>query len=93
MQNIPSHALDIRHMFRATPEQTEIMKFNTNDNIVTVTLILQDSIPTTSGSKKVKDLTANDIVIMKDGIAEVHCAIQSIVTDKGNATIQLMLIE
>ena len=88
-QNIPSHALDIRHMFRATPEYTEIMKFNTSDNIVIVTLILQDSIPTLDGLKKVKDLIQDDIVIMKNGANEVQCKIQSIVIDKGEATITL----
>ena len=64
LQNIPSHALDIRHMFRATPEQTEVLKLESADNLVTVKLIYQDSVPTPDGLKKVKDLQIEDVVIM-----------------------------
>lgn len=89
LQNIPSHALDIRHMFRATPEQTEVLKLESADNLVTVKLIYQDSVPTPDGLKKVKDLQIEDVVIMKNGTTEIQTKVQSIVKDKGKATIQL----
>jgi len=89
LQNIPSHALDIRHMFRATPEQTEVLKLESADNLVTVELIYQDSVPTPDGLKKVKDLQFEDVVIMKNGTTEIQTKVQSIVKSKGRATIQL----
>ena len=89
LQNIPSHALDIRHMFRATPEQTEVLKLESADNLVTVKLIYQDSVPTPDDLKKVKDLQIEDVVIMKNGTTEIQTKVQSIVKDKGKATIQL----
>lgn len=89
LQNIPSHAVDIRHMFRATPEQTEVLKLESTDNLVTVELIYQDSVPTPEGLKKVKDLQFEDVVIMKNGAIEIQTKVQSIVKSKGRATIQL----
>lgn len=76
-------------MFRATPEQTEVLKLESADNLVTVELIYQDSVPTPDGLKKVKDLQFEDVVIMKNGTTEIQTKVQSIVKSKGRATIQL----
>lgn len=38
MQNIPSNAMDIRHMFRATPTLDDTLEVECNDNIVQFTI-------------------------------------------------------
>lgn len=51
MQNIPSHALDIRHMFRASPENEEIIDVMQPDELNDD----QDSVVVLSGVDKVQD--------------------------------------
>lgn len=88
MQNIPSHALDIRHLFRATPEQTEVIKL-TESNSVSVTLGKYDSIPTSNGPKKVKDIQQDDIVILQEDNVDAPFRVESIQLKTGQATITL----
>lgn len=83
VQNIPSHALDIRHMFRATPEQTEIVKVDNN----AIKLSIWDSIPTDSGMKKVKDLKVDDKIIMSEDNQDTMCSVISIDSKEGMSTI------
>lgn len=88
MQNIPSHATDIRHMFRATPEQKENINIKTNENnTATFTLSLYDSVPTPNGITKVNKLQENDIIVMKNGTENVNMTIASITSEKDKATI------
>lgn len=58
LQNIPSHALDIRHMFRATPEMNEDIKYNSELNIR-----IHDSLETENGWKYGDEITQNDIIL------------------------------
>ena len=88
MQNIPSHALDIRHMFRATPEYTESIKVE--DKVV---LLNCDSIPTTEGSKKVRDVSDGDIIVMQNNDTDVNCIVTSVVSESGKSTIMFKIQE
>jgi len=75
-------------MFRATPQQTELINVPQLDSNPSVTLILEDKLNTPSGKVKVRDLKEGDVVLMKDGALDVETKIISIVVNKGEATIQ-----
>lgn len=77
-QNIPSKSHDIRHMFRATPEMTELISINTDSNTIELSLSKYDSVPTPEGKVEVKDLKEGSIVIMHDADVAVHVEVQSI---------------
>lgn len=87
LQNIPSHALDIRHLFRATPEQTEVISIDSVDDNIHVVLSYYDKVPTTDGQKEVKDLNEGDVVLFKEGSTEVKASVTSIKRKLGEATI------
>ena len=89
MQNIPSHALDIRHMFRATPEYSELVTVDNVDDNINITLSYYDKVPTTEGQKEVRNLTEGNIVLFKEGALEVKASIVSIQKELGNAQITL----
>lgn len=65
LQNIPSKLHDIRHMFRATPEITELMEVD-DDNMIVLSDIDRIEVKG-KGLTYVKDLVVGDIVIMSDG--------------------------
>lgn len=89
MQNIPSKSHDIRHMFRATPEQVEKIELVLSENnTLSITLRSWDMVPTSGGLKKVKDLQETDIVIMNEGVLEVKCKVTSITSNKSYITIK-----
>ena len=73
MQNIPSHATDIRHMFRATPSAEEIFECSEDEaNSICVSLPRYYSVFTPNGEKKVQDLQLGDEVILQhDGKEEI----------------------
>lgn len=62
-QNIPSHATDIRHMFRATPEQDEVIDLtkyidsSTPEKVATVKLSKYSKVRTGDDLTALKDLT------------------------------------
>lgn len=87
LQNVPSHALDIRHMFRATPEQTELINCEIGDDVIEVKLDNFDRVPTPEGSVKVKDLTPGSIVIFNEGSLEVRASVTSIKSESGRSII------
>lgn len=90
MQNIPSHALDIRHMFRATPEQIEIIKLAKDENLETrITLSWYDKVPTLEGLKEVKELQENDKLVMHEDKIKTMYSILSIAKQNGQSTIVL----
>lgn len=61
LQNIPSHADDIRHMFRATPEQHTTVESIDSENSIQFKLNNTYSIKLIDGKfKKVRDLTIGD---------------------------------
>lgn len=72
MQNIPSHAGDIRHMFRATPEQTHIIDMEDTVSSVTVELSSLVEVSTDTGRRKVSDLQIGDIVeLLHDNLKQM----------------------
>lgn len=90
MQNIPSHATDIRHMFRATPEITEQLQVKEDDtNTVQFKLSRYDTISTNEGPTKVKDLTEGSIVILKEGANNIEFVVSHIEFVLGEANIIL----
>lgn len=63
MQNIPSNATDIRHMFRATPACDQLLAMDPqDDSTYTVEVAYGLQIYTPEGLTWVKDLTVGDIV-------------------------------
>jgi len=67
MQNIPSHALDIRHMFRATPEYKEQIEGQLIGDDLEFTLSKFDTIEIKDkGQTKVYDLEPEMITFLKD---------------------------
>lgn len=64
MQNIPSHATDIRHMFRATAAGHETLDCSVQDNMITITLPRYYYVQTDSGEVEVKDLVPGTVVSM-----------------------------
>ena len=71
LQNIPSHATDIRHAFRATPVLEDVVNCVTDENYITVTLFHLDSVTTDRGDKHVKDLVAGDNIHLFEGSTSV----------------------
>lgn len=90
-QNIPSHALDIRHMFRATPEQTEVIKLQEEDGVVEMFLMYKDKVRVPSGLKYVDELTKGDIVILKDGGVDTEATVDEIELSNGRGHVILNL--
>lgn len=79
MQNIPSHATDIRHMFRATPQADYQLESDIDaDNCVQFVIDNGHKIQTDKGYKFVTDLVVNDEVILFDMDKEVKCNVQEI---------------
>lgn len=79
MQNIPSHAVDIRHMFRATPQADYQLESDIDaDNCVQFVIDNGHKIQTDKGYKFVTDLVVNDEVILFDMDKEVKCNVQEI---------------
>ena len=72
VQNIPSHATDIRHMFRATPAKQDTVKCNSGENNITVSLPLNYSVTTTDGLKLVSELAEGDSVKLLHNNQEVY---------------------
>ena len=74
MQNIPSHAIDIRHMLRATPGSINSVdcKYDNSSNTVSVSLNYCDNVYTKEGEKKVSELAIGDIVKLINNNKEVY---------------------
>lgn len=66
MQNIPSHAFDIRGMFR--PSTEEVVKECVNNE---VQLFINDEVKTSKGFRYVRDLTLNDIITSDEDSLEI----------------------
>ena len=85
LQNIPSKAHDIRHLFRATPESTEHIKLDCDDNTVNITLSKYDSVRNENNDLvKVHALKESDKVLMKEGTETVICKIVKINDTNGD---------
>ena len=73
LQNIPSRATDIRHMFRATPEKDEYRKLiSLEDNVSVVELKGYESVYLKSGMMiGVNNIQVGDILVCDSGYGEV----------------------
>lgn len=78
MQNIPSHADDIRHMFRATPARNIEVDCEDIDNEIHVTLFKYDRVYTATDMKKVENLVVNDTVLLKNDGKEVYAIVKQL---------------
>ena len=79
VQNIPSHALDVRHQFRATPAMEKIDECDETDNGIEVTLGSYDTVYMADGTEKeVIDLQIGDAVILLNNNKEVCAIVKSI---------------
>lgn len=75
LQNIPSHATDIRHMFRATAARLENRDCDYDEDSlqVTVELFNYDSVYGENGQLvKVHDLQVGDIILLNEGLQKVY---------------------
>lgn len=79
VQQIPSHATDIRHQFRATPAMEKIDDCTQTNNGVEVTLGLYDTVYMADNTEKdVIDLQVGDVVKILDNNKEVSAIVKSI---------------
>lgn len=78
LQNIPSHATDIRHMFRASAESKQEVECQQTDTTVSVTLPNYYIVNTPEGETKVHDLTAGSIVQLNHNKTPHNLTIKSI---------------
>ena len=64
MQNIPAHATDIRHMFRATAASKQSVECSYDESLdnISVSLSRWDKVYTDCGEKNVNDLVEGDLV-------------------------------
>ena len=77
MQNIPSHATDIRHMFHATPSRNETHDCREVDDVVEVELPNVYLVETSEGEKEVQQLAEGDKVKLIHNNTEVWCSVIS----------------
>lgn len=83
--NIPSHAVDIRHMFRATPQKDYTVESEVDDNNE-VSFVIDNGheLQTSEGYKPVVDIVPGDAVMFDD--KEVSSLIVKEVETKGTST-------
>lgn len=79
VQQIPSHATDIRHQFRATPAMEKIDDCVQTDDGVKVTLGIYDTVYMADNTEKdVIDLQVGDVVKILNNNKEVNAIVKSI---------------
>ena len=94
VQNIPSHALDIRHQFRATPAMEKLVDVDYDDSSdsIHVSLCRWDSVTTEHGQLDVEDLTiGTKIKLLEDG-REVWRIVKEISNSSDNSTLRDVVI-
>ena len=82
--NIPSHAVDIRHMFRATPQKDYTVESEVADNEVSFVIDNGHELQTSQGYKPVVDIVPGDVVMFDD--KEVSSLVVKEVEIKGTST-------
>lgn len=90
LQNIPSKLHDIRHMFRATPEITELM--DVEDNMIVLFDIDRITVKD-KGLTYVKDLVIGDIVTLFDGQERCEFKITGLETLEDTASVKIELAQ
>jgi len=79
VQNIPSHALDVRHQFRATPAMEKIDNCDISDTNISINLFDYDTIDLEDRADvKVKDLKVGDKVKLIKDKSEIFAEIVSL---------------
>ena len=80
MQNIPSHATDIRHMFRATAASSKVLDCDYDDttNSISIELPKIYYVHTPEGEKKVEDLQIGDSVKLQNDEKEIYKNVKSV---------------
>lgn len=80
LQNIPSHAVDIRHMFRATPGYTQYVDCldQDDDDIVILQGIQSVYMYPSEEERKVSDLSKGDTLIRGNEHSKSGCEITDI---------------
>lgn len=75
LQNIPSHATDIRHMFRATPSYIKTVSCQVVDDRVSISLPRYNLLLLSDGNyKTVSDLhTLDSVQLLHNGLPETLC--------------------
>lgn len=85
LQNIPSHATDIRHMFRATAAKNEIYDLIVDDvhsDCMCIKLFNYDSIYQNTDLVKVHTLSVGDTITIQQGYTDTDVTISYICTCK-----------
>lgn len=92
LQNIPSHAVDIRHLFRATPSMHEELDCtDIDENTVTVTTSRWNSVHLEDDTEKyINDLHEGETVKTLEARHEVLCTVKEITFKLGDATLVLV---
>lgn len=78
LQNIPSHATDIRHMFRATPEIRYELNCEEHDGTLSIQLPNYYIVNTPDGEVKVHDLTEGCSVTLTHDTQQQNLTLRSI---------------
>lgn len=87
IQNIPSHALDIRHMFRATTQHTELLDCVESNDSICVSVSSTNTITTPDGDRYIKDLEVGDKVMLLEDGKEIWKVVKSISTSYKDVTL------
>ena len=88
VQQIPSHATDIRHQFRATPAMEKIDDCEQTDNGIEVTIGLYDTVYMADNTEKeVINLQVGDVIKILNNNEEVNAVVKSISNQAPNASI------
>lgn len=77
LQNVPSHATDIRHLFRATPERSETISCDYSNNLISVVLPGIYLVDTPQGDKQVHNLVSGDFVKLSHQGSSCWCTVES----------------
>ena len=81
MQNIPSHAEDIRHMFRATPKHAEVLdcSYDRSTELICVDVPRINYVSTSNrGDIQISDLVVGDVVKLLEDGKEVYRIVKEI---------------
>lgn len=80
LQNVPSHAEDIRHMFRATPGYVDDIytKFEDNEPTVKVSIFRWSIVETDVGAKNADDIVIGDRIHVMNGKQSAYSTVLNI---------------
>lgn len=95
VQQIPSHALDVRHEFRATPSSNQVidMNYSEDTSALSVNLSRWVSVTSTRGQIDVEDLVVGDSIKLLEDKQEVWKTIKSISSSNDNNSTKDIVFE